>query len=96
MEENHLHCRTEANGADSNRKVALITGITGKLGDNCFFDVGISNETFYFQVRMVLTWLNFCWTKATQFMESSGGVHLSTLAGYHTCTMIQSPTDKER
>ena len=45
MEENHLHCRTEANGADSNRKVALITGITGKLGDNCFSDVAISNET---------------------------------------------------
>ena len=28
MEENHLHCRTDTNGA-AQRKVALITGITG-------------------------------------------------------------------
>ena len=29
MEENHLHCRTEVNGDEDRRKVALITGITG-------------------------------------------------------------------
>ena len=30
MEENFLHCRTESSGADGGKKVALITGITGK------------------------------------------------------------------
>ena len=30
MEENHLHCRLEVDGSESTRKVALITGITGK------------------------------------------------------------------
>ena len=31
MEENHLHCRTEVNGDEDRRKVALITGITGTI-----------------------------------------------------------------
>jgi len=32
MEENFLHCRSQSNGGDSDRKVALITGITGQDG----------------------------------------------------------------
>ena len=45
---------------------------------------------------MGLTWLSFCWIKATQCTVSSGGVHHSTLAEYLICMMIQSLTDKAR
>ena len=31
MEENHLHCRMEAGEVSADRKVALITGITGEM-----------------------------------------------------------------
>ena len=33
MEENYLHCRTESSAPEVGRKVALLTGITGKTID---------------------------------------------------------------
>ena len=95
MEENHLHCRTDVNGAESNRKVALITGITGD-NKSFFYIKKMHDQLFIIQVRMDLTWQSFSLIKATLFMESSGGRLHSTLAGYLISMMTPSLTDKAR
>lgn len=76
------------------RKCALITGITGQVINYDVVNFNIDIDTDTIVSRMVHTWPNFSWRRATKYMELSEELVHLTRHEFNIYTLTQILIEK--